>query len=193
MNIRYKDTVIELSPDVYEPSDDSFLLAEAALSEIKNSERILEVGCGSGIIAAVVNANTKARVTAIDINPHAARCAKNNGVEVIRGDLLNCIKGKFDIILFNPPYLPTSEEEKTGGWINAALDGGYDGRRIIFRFLEQASNNLSDKGFILILLSSLTGIEEVKSKMESLGYHVEDKKQERYMFEQLRVIAAAKK
>ncbi|VVB97165.1 Release factor glutamine methyltransferase [uncultured archaeon] len=189
MNISYKDTAIKLSPDVYEPSDDSFLLAEAALSEIKNSERILEVGCGSGIIAAVINSNTKAKVIGIDINPHAARCARNNGVEAIRGDLLNCIKGKFDIILFNPPYLPTNEEEKTEGWINAALDGGYDGRWIIFRFLEQAGTNLLDKGLILIVLSSLTGIEEVKSKMESLGYHVEDKKQERYMFEQLRVIA----
>ncbi len=193
MKISYKDTAIKLSTDVYEPSDDSFLLAEAALSEIKNSERILEVGCGSGIIAAIINSNTKAKVIGIDINPHAARCAKNNGVEAIRGDLLNCIKGKFDIILFNPPYLPTSEEEKTEGWINAALDGGYDGRRIIFRFLEQAGNNLLDKGLILMVLSSLTGIEEVKSKIESLGYHVEDKKQERYMFEQLRVIATTKK
>ncbi len=193
MNISYKDTAIKLSPDVYEPSDDSFLLAEVALSEIKDSETILEVGCGSGIIAAIISSNTKARVIGIDINPYAARCAKNNCVEVIRGDLLNCIKGKFDIILFNPPYLPTSEEEKSEGWINAALDGGYDGRKIIFRFLEQVGNNLLDKGLILMVLSSLTGIDEVKSKMESLGYHVKDKKQERFMFEQLKVIAAAKK
>ncbi|NJD75790.1 MAG: methyltransferase [Candidatus Methanoperedens sp.] len=192
MNITYKGTAIGLSPDVYEPSEDSFLLAEAALSEIKNSETILEIGCGSGIIAAIINSNTKARVIGIDINPHAARCAKKNGVEVIRGDLLNCIKGKFDIILFNPPYLPTSEEEKNEGWINAALDGGHDGRRIIFRFLEQAGNNLSDNGLILMVVSSLTGIGVVKSKMESLGYYVEDKKQERFMFEQLKVIAAAK-
>ncbi len=192
MNINYKNTVIKTIPEVYEPSEDSFLLAEAALAEIKDSEKILEVGCGSGVISAVVKANTKATILGIDINPHAAKCTKENGVDAIIGDLLRCIKGKFDMIVFNPPYLPTSEEERRGGWIDAALDGGHDGRRIIYRFLEDASNCLVENGRILMLLSSLTGIKEVKSKIESLGYAVEEKIQERFMFEHLTVVVAIK-
>jgi release factor glutamine methyltransferase len=192
MNILYKNTVIKTEPLAYEPSEDSFLLAEAALPEIKGSENILEIGCGSGMISAVIKANTKAKVVGVDINPHAALCTKQNGVDAIIGNLLDSIKGKFDMIIFNPPYLPSHEGTKKD-WINAALDGGYDGREIIYRFLEEAGAHLVEYGKILMVVSSLTGIEEVKSKMKYLNYAVEDKLQERFMFEQLYVIRGAKR
>jgi release factor glutamine methyltransferase len=194
MNIHYKNTLIKITPSVYEPSEDSFLLAEAALSQIKDSENILEIGCGSGIISAVIKAKTKAKIVGIDINPYAAACTKGNGVEAIIGDLLSCVKGKFDMILFNPPYLPalTGKEEITKDWIKVAIDGGYDGRRIINRFLMDVGTHLVENGRILMLVSSLTGIEEVKSKMKSLNYIVEEKAHERFMFEQLTVIVAKK-
>lgn len=192
MNIHYKNITIKTTPSVYEPSEDSFLLAEAALSEIKNEERILEIGCGSGIISAVIKTNTKAKIVGIDINPYAAACTKENGIDVIRGDLLNAIKGKFDMIIFNPPYLPTTKEDSTEDWINVAMDGGYDGRRIISRFLEDAGAHLVKNGRILMLVSSLTGIEEVKSKMRAMNYAVEDLILERFMFEQLIVIKGTK-
>lgn len=192
MNIHYKNTVIKYTDSVYEPSEDSFLLAEAALSEIKGTERILEVGCGSGIISAVIKANTIAKITGIDINPYAAACTKENGVDAIRGDLLSCVKGEFDIIIFNPPYLPGREGAKKD-WITVALDGGHDGREIIFRFLEDALPHLVENGRILMVVSSLTGIEEVKSKMRSLNYTVGEKGQERFMFEQLVVLSGTKR
>lgn len=192
MNIHYKNITIKATTSVYEPSEDSFLLAEAALSEIKDSERILEVGCGSGIVSALIKTNTKAKIVGVDINPYAAACTKENGIDVIRGDLLNAIKGKFDMIIFNPPYLPTTKEESTKDWINVALDGGYDGRRIIWRFLEEAGFHLVENGRILMLVSSLTGIDEVKSKMRAMNYAVEDLIQERFMFERLTVIKGTK-
>lgn len=188
MNIFFKNTDIKIISEVYEPCEDSFLLAEAALSLITNSDSILEVGCGSGIITAVIKNNTKAKITGIDINPHATKCTKDNGVDSIRGDLLSCIKGKFDIIIFNPPYLPTNDTERTKDWINIALDGGIDGREIINRFLEEACVHLVENGRILMLVSSFTGIEEVKSKMISLGYYIEEISKERYNFEELLVI-----
>jgi release factor glutamine methyltransferase len=117
------------------------------------------------------------------------RCTKENAVETIRGDLLSCIKGKFDIIIFNPPYLPTNEEERSSDWINVALDGGIDGRMIINRFLEEACDHLLENGQVLMLVSSFTGVEEVKSKMITLGYFVEEISKERYNFEELLVIA----
>jgi len=191
--MNYKNTVIKVAPHVYEPSEDSFLLAEAALSEIKGDERILEVGCGSGIISAVIKANTKAKVAGIDINPYAVSCARRNGVDVIRGDMLCCVKGKFDMLIFNPPYLPAlNTPKKEEYWINLALDGGKSGRELIYRFLEDARVYLNEKGRILMVVSSITGIEQVKSRMESLNYSVEEKCRERFMFEQLVVLAGTK-
>lgn len=193
MNIRYKNTSLNIIENVYEPSEDSFLLADAALSEINGFERILEIGCGSGIISAVIKANTKASVTGIDINPFATKCTRENGIEVIRGDLLSCIKGRFDLIIFNPPYLPTKEDERDKGWLNSAFDGGFDGRKVIYRFLEDAGRCLIRGGKILMLVSSLSGIDEIRSRMNSLGYAVEDIRHENYMFEQLTVLSASKK
>ena len=207
MNINYKNTLIKVIPSVYEPAEDSFLLADTALAEIKNSENILEVGCGSGIISAVIKSNTKAKIMGIDINPHAAACTKGNGIEVIRGDLLSCIKGKFDIIIFNPPYLPplTTEliennllheiqrGENNRDWLNVAVDGGDNGRSIIDRFLEDAGDCLVESGRIFLLISSLTGLDEVKSKMRSLNYAVKEKAAEKFMFEQLTILEGKKK
>lgn len=193
MKFTYKNTSINFDQRVYEPSEDSFLLADAALQNVQNAENILEVGCGSGIISAVLKKNTSAKITGIDINPYAAACTRKNGVEVIIGDLLNCIKGKFDLIIFNPPYLPTDESERTEDWINKALDGGNDGRKIINRFLKDAIYHLADKGRIIILVSSLTGIQEVKYAMTSIGYEIEEMNKERFCFEELIVIVGTKK
>ncbi len=192
MNIKYRNIPIRMAKHVYEPSEDSFLLAEAALYEIKDSERVLEVGCGSGIISAIIKANTKASIIGIDINPFAAKCSKENGIEAIRGDLLSCIKGKFDVIIFNPPYLPTGDTERTKDWLCVALDGGCDGRRVIYRFLMCAGNCLAENGKIMLLVSSLTGIEQIKSDLHALGYVVKDGIKERFSFEQLTVLIATR-
>ena len=193
MCLIYRNASVKTAQQVYEPAEDSFLLADAALSEVRDRDRVLEVGCGSGIISAVIKANTKASVVGIEINPFAARCSKENGIEVIRGDLLSCITGEFDLIIFNPPYLPTNEMERTKDWINAALDGGYDGRSIIKRFLNEAGNCLSNNGKILLLISSMTGIDEVRSELISLGFTILEIGHERLDFEQLIVLAATRK
>ncbi|MCE8422434.1 MAG: methyltransferase [Candidatus Methanoperedens sp.] len=188
MKITYRNAVVQIRPQVYEPAEDSFLLAEAALSEIKECGKVLEMGCGSGMISAVIRANTEADIIGIDINPHAVKCTKDNGIEAIRGDLFNCIKGKFDIIIFNPPYLPTCEEEKEKGWLNVALDGGNDGSLVINRFLEQVDAHLKEKGRFLLLISSLTGKEKIIYRIRSKGYYVEEKMHEKLSFEQLTVL-----
>ena len=112
---------------VYSPEADTFLLARAARAEVKAGDRILEVGTGSGYIAAELVQICD--VVATDINPHAALCARERGVDVLRGDLFSGIRGTFDLILFNPPYLPTKPYERVGGTglFDLATDGGCDG------------------------------------------------------------------
>ena len=110
---------LSIAPTVYEPSEDSFLLATYA-SGITEGKKILEIGCGSGIASlSAAAANPKNKVLGVDINPKAVECAKGNakrnGVENAKfavSDLFANASGKFDSILFNPPYLPTSRDEK---------------------------------------------------------------------------------
>lgn len=181
---------------VYEPAEDSFLLAKAALKEAKQGMQILEVGAGSGFVSTILLGNLKGiRLLATEINPYAARCARENGVEVIRTDLFRGIKSKkpetlFDLILFNPPYLPTSEEEKVPGWLNYAFDGGISGRETLDRFLDEVGNYLKPNGKILVLISSITGLEAIMDKMRRLGFTADVVERKKISFEELIVVRA---
>jgi release factor glutamine methyltransferase len=196
IEIEYKKARVKLGDTdlVYEPAEDSFLLADVALKEAEPGMRVLEVGTGSGFISAVLKANILGiRMFATEINPHAALCAKKNGVEVIRTDLFRGIKLKaseslFNLILFNPPYLPTCREEKLPGWLNYAFDGGKSGRETLDRFLEEVKLYLRPGGKILVLISSITGLEAVMEKMRKLGFEAEVVGRTKVSFEELLVV-----
>jgi release factor glutamine methyltransferase len=196
VEIEYRKARVKLgdTDQVYEPAEDSFLLADAALMEAEPGMQILEVGTGSGFVSAVLLANLKnIRLLATEINPYAARCAITNGVEVIRTDLFRGLKPvssekRFDLILFNPPYLPTSWEEKVPGWLNYAFDGGVSGRETLFRFLDEVRAYLNPGGKILLLISSITGFEAVREKMIGLGFEVDIVARKKVSFEELLVV-----
>ena len=154
---------------VYLPAEDTYLLRDAVLSVVQPKDYVLEVGTGSGEIAASA-AKVAEHTFACEINPHAVRYAKEvNGVDVVRCDLFSAISGSFDLIFFNAPYLPTTPEERMHDWLEAALDGGPSGRDTVYRFLEEAPEHLKDEGQLLLLISSLTGVEEVISFAEKHG------------------------
>jgi release factor glutamine methyltransferase len=144
---------------VYQPEADTYLLLDAARKEVNAGDRVLEIGTGSGLISRELAKVSD--VVATDINPHAALCARSSGVSVVRSDLFAGIRGTFDLILFNPPYLPTLPEERIDDWLEYALDGGETGRVVIERFAAEVGRVLAPHGRILLLISSLTGVGEV--------------------------------
>ncbi|MCK9440637.1 MAG: class I SAM-dependent methyltransferase [Methanothrix sp.] len=158
--------------EVYQPAEDTYLLLKAALCEARPADSVLEIGCGSGFISQELGPKV-ARLLATDINPHAVRAAKARGIEVIRADLLRGINGKFDLILFNAPYLPTRPEERTGQWIDYALDGGESGRQTVDRFIEDLAWHLRPGGRALLLISSLTGLAKVQEAATAAGFTAE--------------------
>lgn len=182
-----------MSPDqVYPPREDTYLLARAAISEAGESDFVLEVGTGSGYIARSLQ-ESGIRVLATDINPHAVKAARSEGLDVVRTDLFMGIRGPFDLVVFNPPYLPTRAEERIDDWLECALDGGPDGRSVIRQFAEEVSGHLSPGGRVLILVSSVTGFEEVMALFRKQGFQVDIYLKERVYDEDLVVLKCSMK
>lgn len=159
------DTAIEIDvmPEVYNPSDDSLLLLKV-VDGVKPGDRFLDMGSGTGL-SAIHAARIGAVVTAADINPHAVECtarnaAKNNvRIEVVKSDLFQSIRGNYDVIVFNPPYLPGSSSSTS--WIERAWSGGDEGSEVAVRFLGDAWKHLSPGGRIFMILSSVGGLMSV--------------------------------
>ena len=159
-NVNGTELQISGHPEVYGPSDDTLLLAGA----IGNARgRALEIGTGSGMTA-IYMAKRGLEVVATDINPHALRLARQNArqngvsIDIVRADIFDGIGGRFDTIVFNPPYLPTSPGDVTGDrWFDASVNGGPDGLRFTQRFLGGLRERLSGRGKAFILSSSLAG------------------------------------
>jgi release factor glutamine methyltransferase len=183
--------------EVYTPEEDTFLLLKAALAEARPGDRALEVGCGSGFISLELAFRVDS-LLATDMNPHAVRATKENAakakatkakeIEVVRTDLFQGIGGRFDLIIFNPPYLPTKKAERDSRWINYALDGGESGRETIDRFLKCLPDHLCPGGRALLLISSLTGPGEVQETALAAGLTVKTVASDRCFFEQLYVL-----
>ena len=154
---------------VYSPAEDSYLLLRAALREVRLTDRVLEVGTGSGYVAAELVGRAAQGVTT-DINPHAVECARARGLAAVRTDLFAGLSGPFDLVIFNPPYLPTAPEERIDDWLEHALDGGPTGRAAIERFIADVGRVLTLPGRILLLVSSLTGPDAVRELFAARGF-----------------------
>lgn len=194
--IFFNDHAFYVSRDVYEPAEDTFLLAENL--SVDENDVVLDLGTGCGILG--VLAAKKARmVVATDLNPHAVNCAKINAklsrvedkMDIRLGDLFQPTKQdeRFSLILFNAPYLPSSrDEEKT--WIERAWAGGPTGRQLIDRFISKAPRYLSENGRILLVQSSLSNINETLQKLTELGLKARIFAEKKVMFETIALIEA---
>ena len=173
---------------VYQPAEDSGLLAEAAVAEARG--RVLEVGTGSGWVAARVASERDLDVVGSDLNPHAARQARDRGVGAVVADLLSPFRADaFDTVCFNPPYLPTDPDNEWGDWMEHALSGGESGRALIEPFLADVGRVLAPDGVVLLLVSSLTGYDEVLELIDEAGFAAAPVVEESFPFETLTVLA----
>lgn len=191
------DFIINTDENVYVPAEDSYLLAENL--EIKEGQSVLEIGTGSGIVAMYASRLTD-KITVSDINFDACELARKNfednnieNIEILFGNMFEPIENrKFDVILFNTPYLPTEDDEVIDDTINYAFDGGLNGRKVIDLFLNEVGNHLNDGGIVQMIQSSLSGNEETLEKLDSLGFIAEIKASEHFFFEDITLINAYK-
>jgi release factor glutamine methyltransferase len=194
--VYFKDQVFLVDEHVYEPAEDSFLIAEKI--RVKEDDTVLDMGTGCGILAVLAAEKAKS-VLAVDVNPYALQCAvknaENNGVkeriEFRKGDLFQPIKQneRFSLILFNAPYLP-SEPDEEKSWIGKAWAGGPNGRKILDRFVMDSPNFLAAGGRIQLVQSSLSDVNRTIEMFAELDLRAMVVAQVKVAFESIVLVEA---
>jgi len=170
---------------IYSPDQDSFLLLDVLKKQIpkllkKNKNlKLLEIGIGSGIQLKLAKQLKIKNIFGIDINSKAVEHCKKLGFNCLESNLFKNVKGKFDLIIFNPPYLPEDKREKKESQLSTT--GGKNGSEIINQFLIQAKNYLNKHARIFLITSSLT------KKINWLDYKKKKLAQKNLFFEKLYV------
>ena len=185
---------------VYAPSDDTEMLAEAALAQASSGSSILEIGTGSGaVILSLAKSGKKfSSLVAVDISPEAIKASRTNAkknsissgaVRFLQSDLFSALpsSSRFDLILFNPPYLPTQNTDKVRGSLNLALDGGRDGLKTVRPFLAKAGRFLAPRGRILMVVSSLQPIGKLEALLTRHKFVYRSLASQSFFFEKLEI------
>ncbi|HLC66283.1 MAG TPA: HemK2/MTQ2 family protein methyltransferase [Candidatus Nanoarchaeia archaeon] len=175
---------------LYEPHEDSYLLAEQVKKFAQG--KVLDMGCGSAIQAVTAAKLTRVQfVLAVDIQPevitHCKKSVQHPKISFRVSDLFSHIQDKFDTIVFNPPYLPNDLRVS-----DIALDGGKHGPEVLERFIQDAPLHLKPRGQLLFLFSSLSKPMRVQEALKNVLLDWEEVAQKKYAFEQLFVYRAAK-
>ncbi len=204
--------------NVYPPSDDTYLILdyfkeksdETYFDGLENSkiEKVLDVGTGTGIIALYFQflktkyPTFKPEIHASDILSEAIVCAKRNEkannfegqITFIHSDLFRSfhpsLKRTYNIIVFNPPYLPSSKQIKEGinkRNIDYSWDGGKKGFETLVRFLDSVKEflNPKNKSYIYYISSSQTDLIELSNIVEKKGFAHEVVKKNHIFFEDI--------
>ena len=160
---------LSVTGQVLVPRQETELLVDLALEHLAGSSSrrplMVDVGTGSGAVALAVAAHTEnVDVTATDISSEALEVARRNTVSLglsdrigfVRGDMLSSIEGPIDVIVSNPPYIPSDEIEGLAVEVRQepriALDGGIDGLDPFRRLLAQTSGKLATGGALIVEL-----------------------------------------
>ena len=190
---------------VYAPSDDTYLIIDYFKKHIdydnfdginiKEIKRVLDIGTGSGIIAIffqiikTYNPNFNPEIYASDILEEAIKCAKLNErennfegeIKFIKSNLFKSfpvnLKKSFNIVVFNPPYLPSSkliEMRETKLNVDFSWDGGLKGYNLFLDFLDGVKEflNIEKKNYIYFLSSSRTDLFELNKSIIKKGFNI---------------------
>ena len=187
--------------NIYAPSDDTYLIIDYFKKKIDHNhfdgikiqeiKRILDIGTGSGAIAIFFqiiktnNPNFNPVIYASDISEEAIECAKlnekannfDNKIKFIQSDLFksfpDTLKNSFDIIVFNPPYLPSSElinDSINKAKIDYSWDGGKKGYEIIIKFLENVNKFIKKDSYMYYISSSKSNLNKLVDYIVEKGF-----------------------
>lgn len=159
---------LTVSPAVLIPRPETEELVEAVVSQMKDREGLMgvDVGTGSGaIVIALAKSLPGSRWVAVDLSPEALEIAKTNArnlgvaeqIRFMQGDLLQPLVElgeRFDLVVSNPPYIPSAElaslQPEVRREPSMALDGGPDGLDPYRRMIPQLESVLAPDGWVAL-------------------------------------------
>ena len=176
MGLKFK-----VNSNVLIPRQDTEVLVEEALKRIQPGMRVLDMCTGSGCIAVSIAKNVPhIEMHAVDISKQALNVAKDNAklnevsVEFERSDLFDYVTGKYDVIVSNPPYIPTSEIPKLMPEVGSfepveALDGKEDGLYFYRKIIAECKEYLNPDGMIFFEIGYEQGAD-VSALLQEAGF-----------------------
>lgn len=170
----YLGHTIVVPPQVMPISGTSALLGEAVLEEVRADDRVLDMGTGSGVNA-ILAASKSRDVHAVDINPHALEAtranAERNGVgdrvTVLHSDVFEAVEGRFDLIVFDPPFRWFAPRDLFEA---AITDEDYRAMKSFFR---GARAHLTTRGRLLVFFGTSGDLPFLKQLAADAGFTVE--------------------
>ncbi|MCI0393713.1 MAG: methyltransferase [Chloroflexi bacterium] len=162
-------------PEVFNPvllRTGQFMVRSLVGLPLERGVQVLDLGTGSGV-GAIFAARRGGRVTAVDINPDAVRCARMNvllnrleeEIEVLQGDLFTPVAGRrFDLVLFNPPF--------HRGRPRSGLDHAWRGEDVFERFAGHLADALRPGGRALVVLSSDGDGDDLLALLRERGFAI---------------------
>lgn len=168
---------IEVDDGVYAPQSDSWLLCEALdHADLVTDKRVLDICTGSGILAIEAALKGAREVLAFDISPAAVACATRNSeragvrVDARVGTLADARRaGPFDVVVSNPPYVP-SDKPLRGTGPNRAWDAGANGRVVLDELCDLAPDLVAPGGSMLIVHSEFSDPPQTIERLGRVGF-----------------------
>ncbi|MDX6262233.1 MAG: release factor glutamine methyltransferase [Kribbellaceae bacterium] len=163
-------------PGVFAPISDSWMLADAIRREaIGPGSRVLDVCTGSGVLA-LTAASCGADTTAVDVSRRALLTVRLNAlrhgltVRTVRGPTFAAVSGRrFDLIVSNPPYVPSPRHDVPRHGASRAWEAGHEGRIVLDDLCDQAPAHLCPGGVLLLVHSSLIGTDKTLQRLRRAG------------------------
>jgi len=155
-----------------------------SLSNKNANISVLDMGTGSGIQSKnlIEIGIKKQNILAVDINEKALKQAKKLKIKTIKSDLFEKVNRKYNLIIFNPPYLPENKYDKLSD-----TTGGKKGDETIIRFIKKLKSHLAKDGICFLLTSSLTPEKTWKAEAEKHNLSVKKTAEKNLFFEKLYV------